>query len=72
MRNLRPSKTRKSRRNLHGGRKGRGLDSPRFKNALTNAAIGGLLFGRNGALLGAAIGGIGNKGFFHGGSKRRY
>lgn len=46
--------------------------SPRIKNAIVGAAAGGLLFGRNGALVGASLGGIGNLGFFKGGRKRSY
>jgi hypothetical protein len=53
-----PSKMRNKRSKLRGGL------SSRVKNALANGAIGGLLLGRSGAIAGAALGGIGNVGFF--------
>lgn len=44
----------------------------RLKNAAVGLALGSLLFGTRGAVAGAAIGGIGNVGFFKGGRKNIY
>jgi hypothetical protein len=73
MRKRNPSNTLKSRRKKVPTKAGRLrglLDSPNAKNALADAAIGGVLFGPKGAFLGAAVGGLGNKGFFHGGRSK--
>jgi len=43
----------------------------RLKNAGVGYLVGNALGGRNGGLLGAAVGGVGNVGFFRGGSKLR-
>ena len=43
----------------------------RLKNAGVGYLVGSALGGRNGGLLGAAVGGVGNVGFFRGGSKLR-
>jgi len=42
----------------------------RALNGVVNASIGNALFGRSGAYAGLALGALGNRGFFRGGSKR--
>lgn len=56
---------------LSGGRRKKRDPYARIKNAGVGYLVGRTLGGNNGGLIGAALGGIGNVGFFKGGKARQ-